>query len=143
MLPFQVPPSLLEQMRDQAELTMRDEVRIYEILYSYNRYGNQVQVSGLYHLTSGLLAEPTEKNWTRIRYLLDEKIAPNDINLEQIRLLLLPYDTPEISREYVIHAREVDWRILKLDDGVTDEYQLYRRLLISRRAYPTQSEIIL
>jgi hypothetical protein len=143
MLPFQIPDSVLASMRTQAEVSMQTAVSIYNVVYAYDRYGKQVITSGLYHTCSGLLAKPTEKNWTRIRYLLDEKLAPNKQNLEQVRVLLLPDSTPEITREHIIQTAGNDWRILELDDDVTEAYSLYTRLLISKREYPTQSEIIL
>ena len=134
MLPFQIPDSVLAQMRDQAEETMQDAINIYNITYSYNEYGKQVPLSGLYTSTSGLLAKPRESDYTR---LVAQRIIADSTRLEQTRLLLLPYNVLAVNRAQIVRAKGTDWRILEIDDSTTEQYRVYTKLIIARREYVT------
>lgn len=124
---FTIPDSVLTQMRTQAQSTMRDTVSFYSVTVGYDAYGQEIVSSGFILTTSGLIAAPREKEHEIITSLRDDGLLQEETNI-----LLIPFAQSGITLDHVMVKDGREWNIISSNINVTDEYQLYHKLIITR-----------
>lgn len=125
---FSLPPATLAQFREQAESAFHDTVTFYNLTVTSDVYGNETYSSGIVNSYSCLIGGITGK---------DEEIVARLVTDGQIKSqtakCLIPWNA-DIDTSYIAVVSGIagDWNIVWENTNATDNYRLYKKVIITR-----------
>lgn len=127
MLPSRYLPSgALAEMQAIARGFMTTPIYIYDLVITYNTYGEQIITSGLIATVSGYLGKLSGRDLELL-----QMNTYHGVRTDTAAIVLFPNGT-HIDNEYILRANDKDWRVVVSYNDLQDSVTVYEKVIIAQ-----------
>lgn len=121
-----LPAGQLTLMRNQANGFMTETINVCSLTYDHDGNGQQVVSSGLLFTVSGYIGKISGKDQEML-----ENLQLVGTSTETFVTILLPFGN-QIDTSNVIHAQNLEWRVIWSNKDTQDSVQIYEKAICAR-----------